>query len=179
MLTYTLDEPAGFTRFPLRIMNSSNFCEIHKNSIALFRCSKCSRSVCSRCSIDGSSFCPKCRGTNILKDEKKHSQNEIRNILIGGFVMGLISLLVNILTDNFQLISKKDLISNSIIFFAFGISIASSIYFIKKTDVFDEIKKIPLIGITVLKYIIVGTSMVGIPIVYFLYLVYKYFKKEE
>lgn len=159
-------------------MNNSNFCEIHKNRISLFRCSKYSRSVCSSCSISGSSFCPKCRGTDILKIEKKQSQNEIRNILITGFAMSLITLLINIIMNGFELTSIKNLIFNCIIFFAFGISIASSIYFVRKTDVFDEIKEIPLIGIQVIKYIILGSSIIGIPIIYFIYLVYKFFKKE-
>ena len=160
-------------------MNKYDYCEIHKNEIAVFRCSKCSRSVCSRCSTSASSFCPKCRGTKILKVEKKHSQNEIRNILIIGFALSLISILINTLTDNSETISNQTLVINSFIFFAFGISIASSIYFIRKTDVFDDIQEIPIFGITFIKYLIIGTSIIGIPIIYFLYLIYKYFNKEN
>ena len=122
-------------------MNNLNFCEIHKNETALFRCSKCSRNVCSRCSISGSSFCPKCSGINILKVEKKYSQNEIRNILISGFTVSLISVLINTLTDNSEFISNKGILLNGVLFFAFGISIASSIYFVKKLMFLMKSKK--------------------------------------
>ena len=160
-------------------MNNLNFCEIHKNEIALFRCSKCSRSICSRCSIDGSSFCPKCRGTNILKVEKKHSQNEIRNIFISGLILSLIPLLKDIINNNFELILKKDLFFMILIFFALGISFASAFYFVNKTDALDEIQEIPLFGNKAIKYLMIGSSLIGIPIIYFIYLIYKFLKKES
>lgn len=155
-----------------------NFCEIHKDEIAQFRCSRCGNNVCLRCSVSASSFCPKCRGTNILKVEKKLDQNEIRNILLTGFFSAIISILINTLTDNAAIITNKTLIVNALIFLGFGIAISSSIYFVRKTSVFDEIQAIPLFGLTIIKYLIVLSSIVGIPILYFLYLVYKFFKEK-
>ncbi|MBL4746153.1 MAG: hypothetical protein JKY08_07270 [Flavobacteriaceae bacterium] len=154
-------------------MNNSEFCESHKNNISVFRCSKCARGVCSRCSISASSFCPKCRGRNILKDESEIAKNEIRNILISGVAMSLIAILIISVLEGFELNFNKDLIFNSIVFFAFGISFASSIYFVNKTAVFDEVQEIPLIGTTVMRYLLIGTSIIGIPIFYFFYLIYQ------
>lgn len=160
-------------------MNNLGFCEIHKNNIAISRCSRCSRGFCSRCSVNVSSFCSKCRGVNILKVEKKHSKNEIRNILIAGFVMFLITFFLDFIFKDFELNITKKILFRSILFFAFGISIASAIYFVRKTDVFEDIQEIPLFGNKIIKYIIIGTSIVGLPIIYFFYLVYKFFKKED
>ncbi|PHS10015.1 MAG: hypothetical protein COA88_03010 [Kordia sp.] len=86
---------------------------------------------------------------------------------------------MNTLTDNSETISRETLITNSAIFFAFGISIASAIYFVRKTDTFDEFQEIPLIGFTIMKYIVIGSSIIGIPIIYFFYLVYQFIKKED
>ena len=157
-------------------MNYSNFCEIHKQKVALFSCAKCSRNVCSTCAISGSNFCPKCSGVNIFKVEKKHSQKEIRNILLSGFVICSAFILINTLPLNLETIPSKDLLLPSTLFFAFGISIASAVYFVKKTSVFEEIQEIPFIGHKVMKYIVIGTSLIGLPILYFFYLLFNYFK---
>lgn len=159
-------------------MMNHNFCEIHKDEIAQFRCSRCSSNICLRCSISASSFCPKCRGTNILKVEKQYAQNEIRNILLTGFVLAIISIIINTLTDNAEIITNRTLMLNSLIFFGFGISVSSAIYFVRKTSVFDEIQEIPFFGLTIIKYLILLSSILGLPILYFLYLVYRFFKEK-
>jgi hypothetical protein len=134
--------------------------------------------MCSRCLKSGSSFCPKCTRISITKIENRESKNKIRNIILIGIVFGILSILINTFSDNSLIMSTYDIVKNSGIFFILGISFASAFYFTIDTDVFDNIlEEVPFLGRKIVKYLFIGSSILGLPLIYFFYLIYKYFKK--
>ncbi|CAN0495505.1 unnamed protein product [Hapterophycus canaliculatus] len=74
----------------------------------------------------------------------------------------------------------KDIVINSILFFFLGNSFASAFYFLRDTNVYEDlINEIPFFGKKLVRYLFIGSSVLGIPLIYFFILIYKHFKLKN
>jgi len=158
-------------------MSYSNLCEIHKNEIAITHCIRCGSTMCKRCMPrPNTKICPDCSGVNIKKIEKDAIRLRLRNIVFAGMASCGISVLINTLTDNYENLTANRLMLNSIIFLMLGISFASALYFTRDNQDIKDFSNVPIFKSTLVKYILLASTLTGIPILYFIYLIIKYLK---
>lgn len=148
------------------------FCNAHPNLFSQQNCNRCSRWMCHTCVHNNSTICADCLNSSFLGSETHATKEQSKHILISGLITLTIFLVINYFDKNgFEIDSA--FYFNSLIAFLFGLSITCTHCMMRDTDFMEEIRKIPFIGFKLALFILLLIFISGIPILYFLYKLFK------
>ena len=150
---------------------STNLCNIHPDLTSQQRCYKCSREMCRKCVRNNSTFCPKCRGENVILKEKNAFKKELIIIFSAGIILSVIFSIFSFFTT-----IEIHPFWNNLTFFLLGISFLSTFFWYQDSDFIDEFSGIPVIDNKFKTRIAIIISITGISIFYFLYKLFVFIK---
>lgn len=146
------------------------YCHTHPNLFLQQLCKVCNKGMCYTCINNDTTICPKCLKVSYLGSKTYAYKKE----LISMFGTGLIMLSIFFAFTYFSNINIYESLVDYLLVFLFGLSVTGTHYLLRDTDFMGDIRKVPFIGFK-LTLIVLGLIFVtGIPIIYFLYKLFKF-----
>ncbi len=147
------------------------FCHTHTHLFSQNRCKECFRGMCFTCLHMDKEYCPSCKQSSYLSGDTYKNLKAVRGMLIVAAV-ALILMHAYQYSTNEQVYENLDFITNLGITLYFTISIGFVFFLFEDTEILGDIRKVPFLGFKLMLATLIGTIIIGIPVLYFLYKIY-------